>query len=87
MNVGGQHERAKRLQALKDMVHDEYAHTGEPVPRADVIRRAMHEWGITEAKVREYLEVLLGNNVLREIPHDTSAGITGTYLIPYPPRA
>ena len=83
--MGGQHERIKRLEALKDMVRDEYASTGEPVPRPDVIKRAMHEWGVTEAKVREYLDVLVGNNVLREIMGDESAGITGTYLIPFPP--
>ena len=87
MNVGGQHERAKRLGQLLATVIREYEQTGEPVPRADVLRQAQREWGLTEAKVREYLIVLVDDHLLREIPPDTSAGITGTYLIPYPPRA
>ena len=83
--MGGQHERAKRLGQLLATVIREYEQTGEPVPRGDVLRQAQREWGLTEAKVREYLTVLVDDHLLREIPPDTSAGITGTYLIPYPP--
>lgn len=79
--MGGQHERARRLTLLLEMIRREYE-KGDPVPQADILRHAQIEWGVTESKVREYLGVLLLDGSIKESIHGQTEGILGTYLIP-----